>query len=188
MALVLKCCLISNGVALRLHRFYFVAFCNVLLECFFHFFGAEFVQDTDDAVVDVQKLYPSAVNISRHTDTTSFPFLPENKNLSRVFDRFAAYALDRTLFRVCFTPEIEKALAFRKFSGRFWSICRSVTAFESKGYVFVFSYTPTPKWSVWGRKRPLTFHRGAGVSTVNLLIFSCCVQFDKLEFIIKKQK
>ena len=83
-------------------------------------------------------------------------------------------------FRFC--RRIEKALAFCKFSGRFWSICRSLTAFESKGYVFVFCCSHTPKWSVWGRKRPLTFHRGAGVSTVNFSVFSC-ILFDKWEFV-----
>ncbi len=50
------------------------------------------------------------------------------------------------------------------FSGRFWSICCSVIAFESKGCVFVFSCAHTPKWSVWGRKkRPSFSHLNAVV-------------------------
>ena len=42
-----------------------------------------------------------------------------------------------------------------------------------------FRGIPTPFWFLCLRKDRWLFHRGAGVSTVNLLVFSCCVQFDK---------
>lgn len=132
--------------------------------------SAKFVIGDTISFIEKQRpfLFPLFAH-SRHTDTTSFPFLPENKNLSRVFDRFAAYALDRTLFRVCFTPEIEKALAFCKCSGRFSGFFCSVTAFESKGYVFVFSCSQTPLCGVWGRKKRPSFT----LERCRLILCSC---------------
>ena len=65
-----------------------------------------------------------------------------------------------------FVKKIERPMLLEhseksSFSGRFWGFFRSVSAFESRGYVILFTCTHTLMFGAWGRKKRPSFRLDA---------------------------